>query len=295
MSATTTAAAPVAPAILDDRLCPGCAFNLLGQPIEREPRYGLLVARCPHCETATAIEEFPPLSRWTARWAMLLAAIWMLVVIAAATATAVTLFGMSFAVAGESTDRAARAVSDRYVAWATPRHSGEQVWTLRSAQPGFAQFWEEQGPAVIASLGGGRLAGLERDEVAILLFPCAFGFALGLFWSLALLQRRRWRAAAAPWVVVGPVIAITFVVWLMLREPYSSVDQVITHRLRCPILLLALPLIGLFLSSGILLGRSLARGVVRAFLPPGLRGPLAFLWTSDGLSAPAPARRRSVS
>ena len=47
------------------------------------------------------------------------------------------------------------------------------------------------------------------------------------------------------------------------------------------------------LTAGLLLGRSLARLLVRALLPPRLRYSLALLWTTDGLELP-PDRRGSA-
>ena len=41
------------------------------------------------------------------------------------------------------------------------------------------------------------------------------------------------------------------------------------------------------LVAGMFLGRPIVRGLVRALLPPRLRGALALLWTVEGLSPPA--------
>ncbi len=45
-------------------------------------------------------------------------------------------------------------------------------------------------------------------------------------------------------------------------------------------------------SVGLLIGRSVVRGLVRALLPPRLRSSLALLWTANNLTPPRPAPPR---
>ena len=52
-----------------DRLCTNCHYNLIGQPVLREPYYQMFIVRCPECATVAALQEFPPLGRWSHRWA----------------------------------------------------------------------------------------------------------------------------------------------------------------------------------------------------------------------------------
>ena len=49
--------------IQGDRVCIACGFNLCGQRIVREPRYNLLIARCPECGQAATLQEYPLLGR----------------------------------------------------------------------------------------------------------------------------------------------------------------------------------------------------------------------------------------
>jgi hypothetical protein len=42
----------------------------------------------------------------------------------------------------------------------------------------------------------------------------------------------------------------------------------------------------LCLTAGLLVGRSVIRGLIRLLLPPRLRNSLALLWTADGLHPP---------
>lgn len=80
-TATSTPSAPSIPGddqrlgtLVGDRLCTGCGFNLVGQTIVRERHYNMLMVRCPECGTAAAMLEYPLLGKWANRWARVLAA-----------------------------------------------------------------------------------------------------------------------------------------------------------------------------------------------------------------------------
>jgi hypothetical protein len=273
---------------MDDRLCARCGANLIDRPIEREARYGLLVARCPHCDQAAPVEEYPPLDRWAARWALLAAALWLLILVAAAVATLAPTIGLTVAGVVESTDRAERALRDSYQGWTGVRGPGDDART-------FQAFWAEQGAFVLAHAGAGTgwLAGVEAGELPLLLIPCGMALGLGCFWSVALLHCRRWKAAALPWVAFVPVLLLVAGLWWLLASvPPRSSEHAAWVRLRFPMMLMTLPAVGACLSLGIILGRSLLRALVRAFLAPRLRSSLAVLWTAEGLAAPVPPPAR---
>ena len=67
--------------LVGDRLCTRCGYNLAGQPVLREPHYKLLIVRCPECADVASLQEYPLLGRWVGRWAAIIAAVWILVVI----------------------------------------------------------------------------------------------------------------------------------------------------------------------------------------------------------------------
>ena len=54
-----------------DRLCTHCHYNLIGQPVLREPYYSMLIVRCPECGTVAAMQEYPQLGRWANRWSVI--------------------------------------------------------------------------------------------------------------------------------------------------------------------------------------------------------------------------------
>ena len=60
---------PVVSVLTGDRACISCGFNLVGQQVTREPVYGMLLVRCPECNTAASLQEYPLLGKWASRWA----------------------------------------------------------------------------------------------------------------------------------------------------------------------------------------------------------------------------------
>src|SRR4051812_32614115 len=81
--------------VVGDRLCIRCGVNLVGQPIVREPVYGMFLIRCPECSTAASLQEYPLLGRWAGRLAALIAALWLLFVVATLLATTGIIGGLS--------------------------------------------------------------------------------------------------------------------------------------------------------------------------------------------------------
>jgi hypothetical protein len=101
--------------IQGDRICVGCAFNLVGQPILREGRYGLLIARCPECGSVAAMQEYPVLGRWANRWAALLAAGWLMAMLTLLLAPGGALFGGLMGIAGSASGGLSAEIGDRYM------------------------------------------------------------------------------------------------------------------------------------------------------------------------------------
>jgi hypothetical protein len=209
----------------------------------------------------------------------MVAALWVLLLVGISAATIVAPSALTVLLIVECTDTPERVILDAYVTWANQHNPAETLWILRAIQPQFADFWAAQGERMLAELGRWPL---EWDELPFVVFPAGIAFALGCFWSLALLHRRRLIAAAYPWFLLLPVMGLVAAAWwVTASDQVTSAQDVMWARWRYPMTLVALPLVGAALSAGIALGRSLARGAVRAFLPPRWRGPLAWLWPAS--------------
>ncbi|HYE02600.1 MAG TPA: hypothetical protein VD963_05130 [Phycisphaerales bacterium] len=312
--------------VAGDRLCVGCGFNLAGQLIVREAHYRLLVARCPECGSLAALQEYPLLGKWAGRLASLFAAAWVLGLVLAAFLSALALSAMISEVSHAAMTRLASAFVERQSVWATeklqvaaselPQAAGpqspappaptgpglraDQLQMLADATMGpytmINSAWSEQADlgAIHREAGGLRAEDwlAAREEVMVLALLCA---VLGVFWSLALLHLRGkgqlvlalaltglaalmlWpRSRASMMAMAGWMDARSFAATL-----YGGRALLLTLVTTCAALWLAVHL-----------GRRAARLLVRAMLPPRLRGPLAFLWFADGLDYP-PGRYRA--
>lgn len=78
-----------------DRACGSCGFNLHGQNVVREEHYDMLMVRCPECGQVASLHEYPVLGPWAKRVGFVLAAVWLLVMLAAVAATTGALMGGS--------------------------------------------------------------------------------------------------------------------------------------------------------------------------------------------------------
>jgi hypothetical protein len=110
---------------------------------------------------------------------------------------------------------------------------------------------------------------LRRRGLAVLC--AALVLVAGARWALAL-------AAAAPARVWG--------------QYYWSSDLVF-ERYGGPLMPIGLATGAAFLFAGMLIGRPIARGLIRLLLPPRLRAPFGALWTLQGLEVPGGRARDS--
>lgn len=267
-----------------DCFCGKCAYNLRGQPVRREPRTGLALAKCPECGSFQPAGQLATVLRpWLQRGATLVLMLWLLV--------CVWLMAMSLtgqvAVTGAAVDELGR-IERRwryYDEWSgygpnygrRPRNviveSDSNVFQyspsrqLRNAQRPYdydllqlpRQWWL----LLWSALGGLLALGLVSLVIWTLIFP---------HW------RKLWYVFIA---LLGPLAAMLIVTGVALFGGFrwlpTGFEWVVVGCMTAGIA-------GGML--GVLIGRPTARGVVRVFLPPRLRGPFAYLWIADGRTPP---------
>jgi len=281
--------------ITGDRACATCGFNLLGQPIVREEKYGLFIARCPECSTVAALQEYPSMGRWARRIGALAAALWLLIVIAGSFAMGGALLGFTMLSVGLGTEALGSEIEAAY-----RRHVDAQTATNNPNMGYYGgvteQWWNQADKAALLAQSGGVPAALRRLSVALpVIAGPAFGF--GCVIAVAMMHRRGWRlalAATVPWV-----IATSFVLMALLADP-TNVGVVwsgdLARRILSPYLApisLATAWLGLVVGSQV--GRPIARWLARLMLPPRLVTPLSSLWLCDGKRPPRPDGRRPAS
>jgi len=291
-------ASPTLPrALACDRFCRACGANLVGCAVEREEKYRLLIARCPHCGAVNPVQPYPRAGAWAERWAMLLAGLWLVFLIALAIATDIAIVAGAFSVAIEAVWPVSEAIDAEFLAWSTQRAGGD-------TNAVYANYWEEYdafirqiGRANIVSRIGGLWRHVDFRTLAIAVIPLLGAFIMGTFWGLTLLgasRRARIIACAIHFLAVG--LVAMFMTWMIdsfsvRMEVHTLISTRVTIPLTSGLLLLMLG----SMIAGTLAGRPLARLIVATLLPPRLTAALAILWEVDGKCPPAMRPRSAPS
>lgn len=302
--------------IVGDRACVKCQFNLVGQPIFRERHYDMTIVRCPECGTVAALQEYPLLGRWANRWAMLLAALWLLVLLGGLALTANGLVRAVESVAQATSRDYAMSIAEHHHAWALKQTGGitnfEQLtgtlaryrWLVSDPSPQSyidTAWWKSVDSASLYTLPGNFWATIRWSGLWLLVPHSIWIFAIGVLWAVAFIGVRRkvrlFLLMLIPIALGGTYSLLQL--FSFLNDPSSVVwsdGGTITRASWCAGSRIG-PWTGtisyiafwLALGLGACLGRFIARLLVRALLPPRLRVPLATLWLADGLELPRPS------
>jgi len=291
--------------VTGDRLCTTCSYNLVGQTVLREPHYGLLIVRCPECGTVASVQEYPLLGRWANRWGAVLAALYFIFLLGMWPASSGTIVGMAVGIAEEAAHSYGRYLNDlesaeEQAAAASPGQppptplptvpTGRQITRIITGLAGgddFTKWWDQQDQAATFAQAGGWRGAVNWQALVLWLPAGLLAFLYGWFWSVALLQfRRRWTLLWGAMIIalallfgIGP-----YLTWIGGEVGYymDAARQQISPTIFCATVAFSVfPLL-----LGLLFGRPLTRSLVRALLPPALRGSLALLWTTEGLQPP---------
>jgi hypothetical protein len=292
-----------------DRPCIRCGFNLQGQPVLREPVYGMIIVRCPECSTIASLQEYPMLGKWANRLAALIAAIWLIVLLGGIAASSGITFGLTESAIQTGSEKLATAIAAKYAAWyeaadETTKKSvsarfGQQAPQVNSYTWVDSTWWSKQDPRSFVSGFGGIRYAIDRKIVDNLTWSALVGFLLGVFWSVLLLGLRRPRLLIFAFLIVGLAAAFEFI-WGSASQNafyrYSGggmewVRNLASHMLAPWVagVALATSVVGLWI--GLWTGRPIARWLIKLLLPPRLWAPLSFLWLSEGKLPPKPRTR----
>jgi hypothetical protein len=290
-----------------DRPCTGCGYNLVGQPVVRESRYQMLIARCPECGQVASLQEYPLLGRWVGRWTMLLAAGWFLAVLLLAAATGGLLYGLSTAVA--------QSASEPFAVWLTQRQFDDlKALEAAGALPQDAQWVVTQSPgatpysalvpswsskqdfrALLVEAGGWR-RGVDFGALKGWIGVAVAMFVAGCVWALAFGHRRGRGLLLTGVIPIALAVFFALLTWISNATTATNLQWagaiwVADQLVGDPFIWMTIAFGTVPFAAGLLLGRPITRGLATILLPPRFRSALALLWTTDGLSPP-PARRR---
>jgi len=302
---TSTPASPareeVLSTIVGDRACAACGFNLHGQHVFREPHYGLIAARCPECGTLAALQEYPALGKWSRRWALVLAALWAVVLLAVFAGNTMTAFGMTIGSVETASDDADNLLVVHYNEWVRSlddeQRAGirQSVYTIQGTNQTLSfspwdipdEAWPgASDPRSVLDEQGGAWRAMDRAVYWLWVLMAFLMGPFSVFWSLATLHQRAVVASLVPVAAVGLAAALFFTTAPNAHAGPHDFDDLSWH-LYVPI---AGPIsFGVMAASAViwaLLARPAARLVVRFALPPRLRVPFGVLWSSAGKPMP---------
>ena len=245
-----------------------------------------------------SVQEYPLLGRWANRWAFILAAIWLLILLLFLMGTAGILYGVAQSAVETASSRYAIWLAERQLEWIKQQQTtANPNFTWMQSQPpspytmADATWWGAQRPESLLAEAGGWRAIVDRNFGWTWANWSPLLIAVGCFWSVALLRLRRLSLvlfALLPIAIAG-VLHVVIGYWPNSILRMYGWTYMISHasaQIGPPIVALTLVYCLAVMSVGILIGRSVLRGLVRLLLPPRLRGSLAGLWITDGLQPP---------
>jgi hypothetical protein len=292
--------------LVGDRLCLGCGYNLVGQPIVRETTYDMLVVRCPECATLASLQEYPLLGPWARRLGMAMACAWLVAILGLLALSCLAVHTMADTAADRGTLGYAKFLAGKQHAFYMTLDADDTTGMSRTPQniqwimnqpieawmPCDPTWLADQDRAALLAEAGGWAGALDWRALRACFESWPMIAPLGVLWAVMLAHWRRRRLLVLALFI--PVLSMALVPLMPESAAWSmpmawiSMSEVareqIGDRMAYVAMLLAIPP----LAFALCFGRAIMRGLVRLLLPPRKRGWLAQLWTADGLDPPKP-------
>jgi len=242
-----------------DLFCHACGYNLHGQTVTRDERLDILICRCPECGKFHPAEMGVSATRpWMARMGVMLIAVWVLAL----------LFVLGFG--GFLTGACANVHVGNYT---------ERTWT----GPGNRTMIRRMTTPLVANVGLKAYEHWESQWITFVLSDVCLSIALGAFTAIAtwhLSSTKRLIFLALP-VLVAPVV-----LWSITSEVDDN-SEVLGYIVR--VIAMYTVLSAAMIVVGQVIGRPIARFMLKLLIPPKLRQHVNFLWTCDGKTPPGVA------
>jgi hypothetical protein len=286
-------------------MCTRCGYNLTGQAVLREPYYSMLMVRCPECGTAAAVQEYPLLGRWANRWAAVLAALWLFVMLALLFGGSAAMYGASMWAVEMGSRNYTNSIGDHWQRWAAQSTQQSQSTTapfIRYSTNDFDKWLKTVGASTLLQDAGGRWGAIDWTRLYFGMPWLILPFVLGCTWAVALPGRTR--AGLIVWGFIVMLVSIGYCSLYIFslysqsasyNSGYWSGYQFASNQLGPTLIGVSQAAQGVVLLIAILMGRPLARRMINIMLPPRLRSSLAFLWLCDGLAPPGNAPAKNAS
>jgi len=254
---------PIIGHVETDTFCEGCGFNLFTQSVVRDERLGVLICRCPECGKFSAAGRTNSAARvWLNRLGTVLLTVWVFFLLGLFSLCTLFLGMLSF---GHMTEQ----TTMKPDAHAANTYGYSYHYVLRDPSRDEEEARQNTMEAIILDCTGGLLAALTG----------------GLF-SVLLWHVKGWRRLPA---LLPPLLGSGFAALIWIAEPAGrfirewGLKQIVAY---CLFEVIATAI-------GVLIGRPVARAVLKILTPPKVRQHLAFLWIVDGKVLPV--EHKSVS
>lgn len=278
-----------------DRACTGCGFNLIHQPVVREPSYNLLVATCPECGTVAPLISYPLMSRWVARWKLVLAVVWISILLGMFALQCRLIYTQVRDQTGYIALPLAHELGEAYYAWAIENGSfnTNQQWSIDQKRYEYLvidrEWLDTEGKQIIVTTDLNSLT--YRPYQYFRTIPVfVISYIAGVLWSAIALGANRRRLLVVAFAVMCLALALIIAYKRTAGQMYYNATWVAGFEILTQYAIVVYTLAFLCMAIGIWSGRSIARWIVRTTLPSNLLEPLAILWTRDGLVPPRQVR-----
>jgi hypothetical protein len=262
-----------------DTFCVGCGYNLHGQPVVRDERLGLYVCRCPECgRFHPAGTGVTATNAWLNRLAIGLLVLWVLIVTGAVISIAIFLGACQMIAVDALTYTRMVAASGEDVEWKMVKGTGYTMVKKGTTQP-VAQWQMVYSFEPPPDADPWRFKRPWWAPYALTLLSAGVGLGAGILLSVFVWH---WPRKRYSWATVIPMIVAAVV--SLIAYANESYDWIRAWAVTVFFGLAVVQAAALF--GGTLIGRPIARMLLRMFVPPRPRQHFAFLWGIDGKKTP---------
>ena len=198
------------------------ALRMIGQPVLREPHYNMLILRCPECGTVASIQDYPTLGRWANRWAIILSAFWLLIILGFTAGSMPAMIGSTGAFTSEVSRPYERSLRDNWDDWYVATYDAKPTNSWWRPDK-FDEWYATKPPAQWLGDFGGFTGAIWQPELVFMLIPLAIALTYGSFMSLALVHRKRFTLALMSLIFLILGGSIFGAVWW--QEGLSSIEN----------------------------------------------------------------------
>lgn len=276
--------------VIGYRLCAKCGYQLTGQRIAREKQYDMLIIRCPECATVAAIQEQPILARWANRWGYILAAAWIILTLALLVGGTAAISGLALGAGEIASIEFSSVISAAYEAYEKSKPVGT---TSSQGYPGgfygssVSVWWETQNPGEILKKSGGFFSNI--NHYAFLMW-IPLGLCIFLYGTTFSVILSNWTRIKLVIFLIVSWVALLGWCWTFSYQydSYIYSSWGIASSIIAPTFMyLSIVFAAIVLLPSVMYGRSLARVLIRLFLPPRMQASLSGLWITDGKEPPS--------